>query len=326
MKSAPWQRLRDGYGRVFRYLRGGRRGDGGGGGKDFPSLEGHPRAQQHAEQVVGSYDKLEGEFIHEQQQQQHGTSSKSAVVMKEFRIYRWDPERPRGGGRPFMQSFHVDLTRCGPMVLDVLQKIKAEQDPSLAFRRSCREGICGSCAMNINGDNNVACLQPIDADVSTPTDITPLPHMYVIKDLVADLTAFYQQYKSIEPWLKAKKQPEGGKEFLQSPADRKRLDGLYECILCACCNTACPSYWWNPEEFLGPAPLLHAFRWISDSRDDFTRERLQSLTEDDKKLYRCRTIRNCTATCPKSLDPAGAIAKMRAMKANMFESYQSFSL
>ncbi|KAK9670456.1 hypothetical protein RND81_13G203200 [Saponaria officinalis] len=184
-------------------------------------------------------------------------------------------------------------------VLDALQKIKSEYDSSLSYRRSCREGICGSCSMNIDGINTVACLKPIDTDTTKPTTITPLPHMFVIKDLVVDLTNFYQQYKSIEPWLKTKKKPTDGREYRQSPEERKKLDGLYECILCACCTTSCPSYWWNPEE------------WVSDSRDDYTEERLQALTEDTKKLYRCRTIKNCTVTCPKSLDPAAAINAMK---------------
>ncbi|KAI4385237.1 hypothetical protein MLD38_003288 [Melastoma candidum] len=198
------------------------------------------------------------------------------------------------------------------MVLDALQKIKAEDDSTLSYRRSCREGICGSCSMNIDGTNTVACLKPIDPDTRRATMITPLPHMFVIKDLVVDLTNFYNQYRSIEPWLKTRQPPKDGREYRQSPEDRKKLDGLYECILCACCSGACPSYWWNPEEFLGPAPLIHAYRWISDSRDEYADERLRAMTDDMRKLYRCRTIKNCTRTCPKSLDPAGAIHKMKA--------------
>ncbi|XP_058092139.1 succinate dehydrogenase [ubiquinone] iron-sulfur subunit 3, mitochondrial-like [Magnolia sinica] len=197
-----------------------------------------------------------------------------------------------------------------PLVLDAQLKIKADVDSTLSYRRSCREGVCGSCAMNIDGTNTVACLKPIDTNTSKAIIITPLPHMFVIKDLVVDLTNFYQQYKLIEPWLKAKKLPEDGREFRQSPADRKKLDGLYECILCACCSTSCPSYWWNPEEFLGPAALLQVYRWMSDSQNDFAKERLQALTEDMKKLCRCRTIQNCTKTCPKSLNPAKAISMM----------------
>ncbi|MQM14300.1 hypothetical protein Taro_047230 [Colocasia esculenta] len=264
--------------------------------EDFPVLEGHPKAQEHApdQSAVQSY----GRRVEEEKQ----------PGVKEFQVYRWDPNK---SDRPYLQSFFVDLNTCGPMVLDALQKIKAEQDSSLSYRRSCREGICGSCAMNIDGLNNVACLKPINKDTSKPTMITPLPHMFVIKDLVVDLTNFYQQYKSIEPWLKTKRKPEDGREYRQSLADRKKLDGLYECILCACCMAACPEYWWNPELFLGPAPLLHAYRWISDSRDDYTEERLQALTEDGDRLYRCRSVGNCTANCPKSLDPANAIEMMR---------------
>ncbi|KAJ4828235.1 Succinate dehydrogenase [ubiquinone] iron-sulfur subunit 3, mitochondrial [Turnera subulata] len=262
--------------------------------QNFPILEGHPVGQQHAQETVDSH---------------HTVERNVRKLTKEFRIYRWSPDNPHQ--KPYLQSYHIDLSNCGPMVLDVLQKIKAEDDSSLAYRRSCREGICGSCAMNIDGTNTVACLKPIDADTSKPTIITPLPHMYVIKDLVVDLTNFYNQYRSIEPWLKTTKLPEDGREFRQSPADRKKLDGLYECILCACCSASCPSYWWNPEEFLGPAPLLHAYRWIADSRDEFADERLEALTEDDKRLYRCRTIENCRVTCPKSLNPAAAINKMK---------------
>ncbi|MCE0482297.1 Succinate dehydrogenase [Datura stramonium] len=281
----------------------------------FPILEGHPIGQQHGEEAVESVGNL--------RKTMKLTDDKAKI--KEFRIYRWSPDN--ANQKPFLQSFFVDLPSCGPMelkeandssssssakqVLDALQKIKGEEDSSLSYRRSCREGICGSCAMNINGVNTVACLKPIDTDTSKPTTITPLPHMFVIKDLVVDLTNFYQQYKSIEPWLKTRKSPSDGREYRQTPEDRKKLDGLYECILCACCSTSCPSYWWNPEEFLGPAALLHAYRWILDSRDEFADERLQALTEDQGRLYRCRTIRNCTACCPKSLNPANAINKMK---------------
>ncbi|XP_031249964.1 succinate dehydrogenase [ubiquinone] iron-sulfur subunit 3, mitochondrial [Pistacia vera] len=264
---------------------------------DFPILEGHPAAQQHAEIALDTHATVK-------------TNIKKLV--KEFRIYRWSPDHPTN--KPFLQSYFVDLSDCGPMVLDALQKIKAESDSSLSYRRSCREGICGSCSMNIDGTNTVACLKPIDGDTSKPTIITPLPHMFVIKDLAVDLTNFYQQYKTIEPWLKTRKPPKDGREYRQSPEDRKKLDGLYECILCACCTTSCPSYWWNPEEFLGPAALFNAYRWIRDSRDDFTGERLQALTENQKRLYRCRTIKNCTATCPKSLNPADAINKMKTKR------------
>ncbi|KAL4367268.1 hypothetical protein GQ457_05G008510 [Hibiscus cannabinus] len=279
--SKTW--LRNAYNKVSGIL-----GEGPKKKQNFAVLEGHPAAQQQTSGEIRSRVKK---------------------LYKEFQIYRWSPDHPT---KPFLQSYFVHLPSCGPMVLDALQKIKAEEDSSLSYRRSCREGICGSCAMNIDGTNTVACLKPIDVDTSKPTVITPLPHMFVIKDLVVDLTNFYQQYKSIEPWLKTKRAAVEGREYRQSPGERKKLDGLYECILCACCSTSCPSYWWNPEEFLGPAPLLHAFRWISDSRDDFTEERLQSLTEGHKRLYGCRTIRNCTATCPKSLNPADAIQKIKA--------------
>ncbi|XP_062007878.1 succinate dehydrogenase [ubiquinone] iron-sulfur subunit 3, mitochondrial isoform X2 [Rosa rugosa] len=261
--------------------------------QDFPILKGHSAAQEHAEEALET----------------HETVRSRNKVLKEFKIYRWSPDHP--DNKPYLKSYFVNLNNCGPMVLDALQKIKAENDSTLSYRRSCREGICGSCAMNIDGTNTVACLRPIDADTSTATTITPLPHMFVIKDLVVDLTNFYQQYKLIEPWLKTKKPPEDCRVYKQSPADWKKLDGLYECILCACCSTSCPSYWWNPEEFLGPAALLHAYRWISDSRDQSTEERLQALTEDQKRLYRCNIIKNCTATCPKSLNPADAIQKMK---------------
>ncbi|MEE9140921.1 MAG: succinate dehydrogenase iron-sulfur subunit [Alphaproteobacteria bacterium] len=229
-----------------------------------------------------------------------------AARTKTFALYRWDPD---GGGNPRLDSFEVDLETCGPMVLDALLKIKDEIDSTLALRRSCREGICGSCAMNIDGTNTLACLHLI-ADVKGEVKVYPLPHMPVVKDLVPDLKGFYAQYAAIEPWLKAGAAPADGRERLQSPPDRARLDGLYECILCACCSTACPSYWWNPERFLGPATLLQAYRWIVDSRDEAADQRLDAL-EDSFKLYRCHTIMNCTKTCPKDLNPARAIAEIK---------------
>ncbi|GAB4847294.1 Succinate dehydrogenase [ubiquinone] iron-sulfur subunit 3, mitochondrial [Ancistrocladus abbreviatus] len=260
--------------------------------RNFPILEGHPAAQINAEEMVESQGGIQ-----------------PTKKIKEFRIYRWSPDET--AQKPYLQSYFLDLSSCGPMVLDALQMIKAETDSTLTYRRSCREGVCGSCSMNIDGVNTVACIKPIDSDTSKATVITPLPHMFVIKDLVVDLTNFYQQYKKIEPWLKARKKPEDGREYRQSPRDRKKLDGLYECILCACCSASCPSYWWNPEDFMGPATLLQAYRWVCDSRDEYTEERLQALTEDQRKLYRCRSIKNCTNTCPKSLDPARAINSMR---------------
>lgn len=195
------------------------------------------------------------------------------------------------------------------MMLDVLLKIKDEQDSTLALRRSCREGICGSCAMNINGTNGLACLTRVDRDPSKVSRVAPLPHMFVMKDLVVDMSNFYAQYKHIKPYLQ-KTVPSNGKEHLQSKEDRAKLDGLYECILCACCSTSCPSYWWASDKYLGPAVLLNAYRWIIDSRDDFTEERLASLN-DQYKLYRCHTIMNCTSVCPKGLNPGKAIAKIK---------------
>jgi len=215
------------------------------------------------------------------------------------------------------------------MVLDALMKIKNEQDPTLTFRRSCREGICGSCAMNIDGQNGLACLTFITKGAggggapaaaagagagADASKIYPLPHMYVLKDLVPDMQNFYKQYKSIKPWLQTKDVAADGSaplatEHRQSADDRKKLDGMYECILCACCSTSCPSYWWNSDKYLGPAVLMQAYRWVSDSRDQFTKERLAEL-DDEFKLYRCHQIMNCTRACPKGLNPARAIAKM----------------
>ncbi|KAI3357136.1 hypothetical protein L3Q82_015599, partial [Scortum barcoo] len=217
--------------------------------------------------------------------------------IKKFQIYRWDPDTAED--KPRMQTYDIDLNSCGPMVLDALIKIKNEIDPTLTFRRSCREGICGSCAMNINGGNTLACLNKIDTNTSKATKIYPLPHMYVVKDLVPDMSNFYAQYKSIEPYLKKKDEAQEGKEqYFQSVEDRQKLDGLYECILCACCSTSCPSYWWNGDKYLGPAVLMQAYRWMIDSRDEFTEERLSKL-QDPFSLYRCHTIMNCTKTCPK---------------------------
>jgi succinate dehydrogenase / fumarate reductase iron-sulfur subunit len=222
-----------------------------------------------------------------------------------FKVYRWDPDQ---GGNPRIDSYQVDLDTCGPMILDALIKIKNEMDSTLTFRRSCREGVCGSCAMNIDGTNTLACTKAID-DNKAPVKIYPLPHQPVVKDLVPDLTNFYAQYASIEPWLHTvSPTPQG--EWKQSKQDREKLDGLYECILCACCSTSCPSYWWNSDRYLGPAALLQANRWISDSRDEATGDRLDNL-EDPFRLYRCHTIMNCTKACPKGLNPAKAIAEIK---------------
>jgi succinate dehydrogenase / fumarate reductase iron-sulfur subunit len=231
-----------------------------------------------------------------------------ATKVKTFKIYRWDPD---SDANPRMDSYEIDLDRCGPMVLDALIKIKNEVDSTLTFRRSCREGICGSCAMNIDGLNTLACLKPIE-EVKGEVRIHPLPHMPVVKDLVPDLTQIYAQYRSIEPWLKASTPPPPDEERRQSKEERAKLDGAWECILCFCCSTSCPSYWWNGDRYLGPAVLLAAYRWIVDSRDEATGERLDNL-EDPFRLYRCHTIMNCTRTCPKGLNPAQAIGKIKQL-------------
>ena len=225
---------------------------------------------------------------------------------KTFRVYRWDPD---SGETPRLDSYTIDLDECGPMVLDAVIKIKNEVDSTLTFRRSCREGVCGSCAMNIDGTNTLACTRFID-DIEGAVKIYPLPHMAVVKDLVPDLTAAYAQYAAIEPWLKTETPAPPDAERLQSPEDREKLDGLWECILCFCCTTGCPSYWWNGDRYLGPAALLQAYRWIADSRDEHTGERLDAL-EDPFRLYRCHTIMNCTKTCPKDLNPARAIGAIK---------------
>ncbi len=231
----------------------------------------------------------------------------SASRPRTVRVYRWDPDT---GEQPRMDTYEVDADACGPMVLDIIIRIKNAIDSTLAFRRSCREGICGSCAMNIDGVNTLACTQPAEA-IKGAITIYPLPHLSVVKDLVADMSRFYAQYASIKPWLQADSPaPTPARERLQSEAEREKLDGLYECILCACCSTSCPSYWWNSEKYLGPATLLQAYRWIADSRDQATDERLDQL-DDAFKLYRCHTIMNCTKTCPKGLNPAQAIARIK---------------
>jgi succinate dehydrogenase / fumarate reductase iron-sulfur subunit len=230
-----------------------------------------------------------------------------AKRIKKFRVYRYDPDTKEN---PRLDTYEVDLDTCGPMVLDALIKIKNETDATLTFRRSCREGVCGSCAMNIDGTNTLACTKYI-ADVKNDVPVYPLPHMEVVKDLVADLTAAYAQLASIEPWLKSKS-PAPTRERLQSAEERQKLDGLWECILCFCCTTACPSYWWNSERYLGPAVLLQAYRWIADSRDEEKGERLDDL-EDPFRLYRCHTIMNCSNTCPKGLNPARAIAETKKL-------------
>ena len=244
--------------------------------------------------------KISGEGTH------HKSAGRGRV--KKFTVYRYDPD---SGKNPHYDVFDLDLDACGPMVLDALIKMKSEMDPTLTFRRSCREGICGSCAMNINGRNGLACTTAIE-DLDGDIRITPLPAMEVIKDLVPDFTHFYAQYSSIRPWLQTVSTTPSGKERLQSPEQREKLDGLYECILCACCSTSCPSYWWNSDKFLGPAILLQAYRWLADSRDEMTGERLDEL-EDPFRLYRCHTIMNCSNVCPKGLNPAKAIGEIKKM-------------
>lgn len=230
-----------------------------------------------------------------------------AARAKTFKVYRWSP----GDANPRLEHYRIDLEQCGPMVLDALIHIKNNIDSSLTFRRSCREGICGSCAMNVGGTNTLACTRAID-DFKGELAIYPLPHLPVIKDLVPDLSHFYAQYASIKPWMQNETPPPPDRERLQSRDDRAQLDGLYECILCACCSTSCPSYWWNSERYLGPATLLQAYRWVVDSRDEGTGERLDQL-EDPFRLYRCHTIMNCTSTCPKGLNPARAIAELKKL-------------
>ena len=234
---------------------------------------------------------------------------------KKLRIYRWDPDKKQN---PRIDSYEIDKKKCGPMVLDALVKIKNETDTTLTFRRSCREGVCGSCAMNIDGVNTLACLKPIN-DVKNDIKIYPLPHMRVVKDLVPDLSNAYKQLESIKPWLdrdevdscdiKEKKDIKI-QEKKQYPKDRAKLDGKWECVLCFCCTTSCPSYWWNSDEYLGPAVLLQASRWIDDSRDEKRKERLEKIN-DSMKLYRCHSIMNCTRSCPKGLNPAKAIADIK---------------
>ncbi len=237
-------------------------------------------------------------------------AAEDAKTNREFVVYRYDPT---SGENPKLDSYQVDMDYCGPMVLDALIKIKNEIDPTLTFRRSCREGICGSCAMNIDGANALACLKSID-DVRGPVKIYPLPHMPVVKDLVPDLTNFYAQYASVKPWLETRTPPPPDRERLQSKEDQEKINGPSACILCACCSTACPSYWWNSDRYLGPAALLQAYRWIVDSRDEATGERLDAL-EDPFRLYRCHTILNCTSACPKDLNPGRAIAEIKKLMA-----------
>jgi succinate dehydrogenase / fumarate reductase iron-sulfur subunit len=231
----------------------------------------------------------------------------SATNTRRLRVYRWDQD---GGENPRLDSFELDMDKCGPMVLDALIKIKNEIDSTLTFRRSCREGVCGSCAFNINGTNTLACITHM-SDLKGDVRVYPLPHLPVIKDLVPDLDLVYAQYEAIEPWLKTDSPPPE-RERLQSPEDRAKIDGLWECILCFSCQASCPSYWWNGDRYLGPAILLQAYRWLVDSRDEAMGERLDEL-EDPFRLYRCHTILNCTRTCPKDLNPGKAVGEIKRM-------------
>ena len=238
-------------------------------------------------------------------------SPQGAKKTKNFHVYRYSPDDDQN---PRIDTYTIDLEQCGPMVLDALIKIKGEIDSTLTFRRSCREGICGSCSMNIDGTNTLACLKSID-EIKGDITIYPLPHMAVVKDLVPDLSVAYAQLTSVEPWLKTDTPAPKDEERRQSPKEREALDGMWECVLCFSCSTACPSYWWNGDKYLGPAVLLQAYRWIVDSRDESTSERLDAL-EDPFKLYRCHTIMNCTQTCPKGLNPGKAIAEIKKLQLN----------
>ncbi len=231
--------------------------------------------------------------------------------LKKVNVYRWSPSSDQN---PRIDTFEIDLNECGPKVLDILFKIKNEIDPTLTFRRSCAHGVCGSCAMNVDGVNTLSCIKS-HSDIKGALNIYPLPHLRVVKDLVGDLSTLYKQYESVDPWLKAKVGEKTSNEIKQSQEDRAKLDGYYECILCACCSTSCPSYWWNGDKYLGPAVLLQAYRWITDSRDEERKERLKKVA-DELKLYRCHTIMNCTNSCPKGLNPAKAIGSIKKMLAS----------
>jgi len=235
-------------------------------------------------------------------------ASPESVEVRKFKIYRWDPDQP--DENPRMDTYEIPKEECGSMVLDILGKIKDEIDPTVTYRRSCREGVCGSCSMNINGTNTLACTKRLSDLGEGDVTIYPLPHMEVIKDLVVDQQHAFEQYASIQPYLQTKEPPAPDQEHIQTKEERDRLNGLWECILCFCCTTSCPSYWWNGEKYLGPATLLQAYRWVADSRDDYTAERLKDL-EDPFKLYRCHTIMNCTNTCPKDLNPGKAIGELK---------------
>ncbi|MGB2815663.1 MAG: succinate dehydrogenase iron-sulfur subunit [Burkholderiaceae bacterium] len=234
-----------------------------------------------------------------------GTAAGARTVR--FEIYRYDPDKD---ARPYMQTLEVKLDPNDKMLLDALMRIKSDFDDSVSFRRSCREGVCGSDAMNINGKNGLACITNL-RDLKEPIVLKPLPGLPVIRDLIVDMSQFFKQYHSIKPFL-INDTPPPETERLQSPEEREELNGLYECILCACCSTSCPSFWWNPDKFVGPAGLLQAYRFIADSRDQATNERLDNLN-DPYRLFRCHTIMNCVDVCPKGLNPTRAISKIRDM-------------
>ena len=223
-----------------------------------------------------------------------------------FSVYRYDPDKD---SKPYMQDYELDDSKIQPgmMLLDAILELKT-LDPTLSFRRSCREGVCGSDGMNINGRNGLACITPLKG-LKTPIELRPLPGLPVIRDLIVDMAQFYNQYRAAKPYL-INNDPQPEVERLQSPADREELDGLYECILCACCSTSCPSFWWNPDKFLGPAALLQSWRFLADSRDQATDERLDDL-EGAFKLFRCHTIMNCVEVCPKGLNPTRAIGRIK---------------
>jgi succinate dehydrogenase / fumarate reductase, iron-sulfur subunit len=223
-----------------------------------------------------------------------------------FRIYRFDPDRV---AKPYMQDYDIELQASDRMLLDALIRIKSIDD-TLALRRSCREGVCGSDAMNINGKNGLACITRL-ADLKQPVELRPLPGLPVIRDLIVDMSQFFKQYHSVKPYL-VNNEPLPEKERMQTPAERAELDGLYECILCACCTTSCPSFWWNPDKFVGPAGLLQAYRFLADTRDQAAGERLDNL-EDPYRLFRCHSIMNCVDVCPKGLNPTRAIGKIKDM-------------
>ncbi len=231
----------------------------------------------------------------------------SVKKIMQFKIYRYDPEKDKN---PYMKEEEIEILPDDRMLLDVLVRIKNDKDDSLSFRRSCREGICGSDAMNINGKNGLACITSLH-DLESPVVLRPLPGLPVIRDLIVDMTNFFDQYHSIDPYL-INNNPPPKKERHQSPEARQELDGLYECILCACCSTACPSFWWNPDKFVGPAGLLQAYRFIADSRDEASGKRLDNL-EDPYRLFRCHSIMNCVDVCPKGLNPTAAIGKIKEL-------------